>query len=123
MKAKYVIILTLLVGGIVYALLDPALYTLMPKCPFRLLTGLSCPGCGIQRAAHALLHGHLWEAVQYNFFMVFSIPYAASLVAAHWLVGSRWREKMLPVLESRVMMILYIVLFLVWWVVRNLLGI
>ena len=46
----------------------------MPKCPFKLITGLSCPGCGIQRAIHAMLHGKFTEAITYNYYFTASIP-------------------------------------------------
>ena len=33
-----------------------------PVCAFKYLTGYDCPGCGSQRAFHALLHGRVAEA-------------------------------------------------------------
>jgi hypothetical protein len=33
-------------------------------CPFKYLTGIDCPGCGFQRAALALLQGHLNDSIQ-----------------------------------------------------------
>lgn len=35
-------------------------------CIFHVLTGLECPGCGMTRAFHAIIHGHLEEAVELN---------------------------------------------------------
>jgi len=35
-------------------------------CPLHAITGLYCPGCGMFRAAGALLHGDLGQAVRYN---------------------------------------------------------
>jgi hypothetical protein len=35
----------------------------MPKCPFKMITGFSCPGCGIQRALYAIMHGNIKEAI------------------------------------------------------------
>lgn len=35
-------------------------------CIFHALTGLECPGCGMTRAFHAIMHGHLQEAVEFN---------------------------------------------------------
>lgn len=45
---------------------DPATADFFPPCPFRLLTGLQCPGCGSTRAFHQLLHGHLGAALALN---------------------------------------------------------
>ncbi|MBC7640256.1 MAG: DUF2752 domain-containing protein [Rhodoferax sp.] len=37
-----------------------------PGCPFLLVTGWFCPGCGSLRALHALAHGDLTTAVARN---------------------------------------------------------
>ena len=37
-----------------------------PKCPSYAFLGLYCPGCGITRALHALLHGQVAQAFAYN---------------------------------------------------------
>ncbi len=37
-----------------------------PLCPFKLLTGLPCPGCGGLRAANALLRGEILSALYIN---------------------------------------------------------
>lgn len=37
-----------------------------PGCPFLLVTGWFCPGCGSLRALHALAHGDLSTAVARN---------------------------------------------------------
>lgn len=119
----YVVPAVLLVVGVLFFLLDPAQQSLMPKCPFKLLTGLDCPSCGFQRALHAALHGRLAEAVGYNWLLVLSLPYAAALVAAHWLVPFAWRQPWLHVLEHRYAIWTYVILVLAWWVVRNWLGV
>ena len=69
-----------MVGGVaaavMYGLLDPARHAIFPKCPFLMLTGgLRCPGCGSQRALHALLHLEFKEAFLYNPMVVISIPF------------------------------------------------
>ncbi|MDE7397749.1 MAG: DUF2752 domain-containing protein, partial [Muribaculum sp.] len=46
--------ITVIVVTVIYAVFDPTL-PWFPKCLFRQLTGLECPGCGSQRAIHALL--------------------------------------------------------------------
>lgn len=72
-------LLLLVVGGIalllVYALVDPATTVWVPKCPFKLITGLDCPGCGSQRALHALLTGDLAAAWSAHPLLVVALPY------------------------------------------------
>jgi hypothetical protein len=66
--------------GILYYHFDPAVYGFFPKCPFLSLTGLECPGCGSQRAMHAMIHLNLKEAFSYNPLLVISIPYILAAV-------------------------------------------
>lgn len=54
------------VGAWVLYTFAPAAYTFYPRCAFFSLTGLQCPGCGITRALHHLLHGRLEEAFHLN---------------------------------------------------------
>jgi hypothetical protein len=63
-----------LAAGVLFAY-DPMRVGFYPRCPLYLLTGLYCPGCGSLRAGHALLHGHLAEAVGFNAFLVAALPF------------------------------------------------
>ena len=46
----------------------------LPKCFFHELTGLYCPGCGVQRSFHALLNGHILTAIDYNLLFILFLP-------------------------------------------------
>jgi hypothetical protein len=46
----------------------------LPKCFFHQLTNLYCPGCGVQRSFHALLHGHFLTAIDYNLLFILFLP-------------------------------------------------
>lgn len=102
-------------------LVNPSEQPLMPHCPFKLLTGLDCPGCGFQRATHALLHGHVREAIGYNLFLLFALPYLLALLTERTLLKGNTRQRWQNALESKPMIIFYVVTYGVWFVVRNIL--
>ena len=65
--------------GLSYALLMR--YTgLAVPCPFRELTGLLCPGCGVSRMCLSLLSGDLAAAWRYNPALLCISPLFAALV-------------------------------------------
>jgi len=47
---------------------------ILPKCLFHEITGLYCPGCGVQRSFHSLLHGHVLQAMDYNLLFILLLP-------------------------------------------------
>ena len=53
------------------------------RCPFKMLTGLPCPGCGGTRALVELLHGRFTEALWLNPVSVLVIVFA--VIAPVWL--------------------------------------
>jgi hypothetical protein len=54
-------------------------------CPWKLLTGLDCPGCGSLRAVNDLTHGHVVAAASSNLLFVVGLPIAVVL----WLLWAR----------------------------------
>jgi hypothetical protein len=59
-----------------YFFWNPAENALLPSCPFKNLTGFFCPGCGGQRAFHAILHGNFTEAFHNNLLIFIVVPIA-----------------------------------------------
>jgi len=59
--SEIVLVVILLLMGLFVCLClyfgHPVEYAWMPPCPFRVCTGLLCPGCGTLRATHYLLNG------------------------------------------------------------------
>ena len=73
-------------AAVVVALNDPAAPgSWFPPCLFHRTTGLWCPGCGLTRAAHALLNGHPVQAVGYNLFA----PLVFLAIGLSWLTWTR----------------------------------
>ena len=101
-------VLAAIFGAYLIFVFNPETTSFYPRCPFYVLTGLQCPGCGTSRGLHALLHLRLAEAWRYNPMMMASIPLIISFT-------------LFPRLCKNVI-IGWIVLAvtLVWWIVRNL---
>jgi hypothetical protein len=70
-----ILIAVILAGIYIYAHFDPSDYIFFPKCPLYTITGYKCPGCGSQRAFHALFQGHFATAFRYNPLMFLLVPY------------------------------------------------
>ena len=112
-----------LAGLTVLLLVDPAESVWMPKCPVKLLTGLSCPGCGFQRAAHALLQGDVLAALRFNWFFLFAGPYLLVLILESFFLKGEWQQRVRHWAENKYVVWAYIVGFCVWFVLRNILDI
>lgn len=79
----------LLSASVLLHLRDPHLSGSWGLCPWLLLTGTFCPGCGGLRAVNDLTHGDVTAAASSNLLLVASLP----LLAGWWArsVVLRWR--------------------------------
>ncbi len=116
--------LTLIVSGIValvailllYASFNPANHP-FPRCIFLSLTGLKCPGCGSQRALHALMHANIIQAWHYNPLLIVSIPFLALLVFSQ-LMKHRF-TKLYNNLNGGIVIWTVFIIVVAWWILRN----
>ena len=76
------------------ATVDPARRRLVPPCPFHALTGWWCPGCGMTRATHHLLHGDVVGALRFNALLPFVIV-LTTLAWLDWYARSTGRRAVL----------------------------
>src|SRR4051812_5300098 len=89
-------------------------------CPWLILTGTTCPGCGGLRAVNDLTRGDLAAAFSSNALFVASLP----LLAALWTrsLVHRWRDE--PAAWRPAVVgwagTAAVVLVVLFWVVRNL---
>lgn len=101
-----------------YASFDPA-SGFFPACPVKAITGFDCPGCGSQRALHALLNGQIADAWRHNAVLFVLVPAAAAMIAAEMTRDShpRFYRRM----TSRWAAAAAIAVIIVWTIARNLL--
>lgn len=92
----------------------PGALPALPLCPFRELTGLPCPGCGMTRAFCAIGHGEFGKALALNpFSFVF---YGAALALLGWpLARRRFPGALARVVQSRWFAGLPLALVLAMW--------
>lgn len=89
-------------------------------CPWLLLTGTYCPGCGGLRAVNDLTDGHFAAAASSNLLFVGSLPLVL-LLWGRW-VRDRWRgtSRQVTTRHAFVLSGAFLAVTLVFWVLRNL---
>lgn len=99
----------------VYYIVDPSTAN-MPQCTFKLITGLDCPGCGSQRALHALLHGQITKAIAFNPAVLILIPLGITYAFAEWTDKyPRLRRALL----SKPAVYTILLMLILWTILRN----
>lgn len=107
-------------AGLVYVgNVDPNEAGHYPTCPFLMMTGLLCPGCGGLRMTHAIANGRLGEAAQRNLLLFAMIPVVGYLWGL-WLVSAARGAPIRTRLSNRWLIFGFAGLIAVFWVVRNL---
>ena len=106
--------------GIVLFFFNPAspANQFFPKCPFRLVTGLQCPGCGSTRACYQLLHLHPVAAFKLNPLFVLTLPfiiYGFLGFTRSALTGRPQRRVFIPSFYLWG----WLVLIVIFWIFRN----
>ena len=96
---------------------------IMPQCLVKQLTGWSCPGCGSQRALHALINGGPARALSYNYFLPVTILFIA-LCGLHWVLpGNPLIEKTYRKITAPAALYILLGMVTAWTIVRNILRI
>lgn len=93
-----------------------------PLCPTQALFGVDCPGCGVMRGTHALLHGDVGGAVDHNVLLVVLVPLAVFLWA-RWALRA-WRGETAAVTAAQfrrrnALVVTALIAVLAFGVIRN----
>lgn len=109
-----------LVASVALHVRDPHQQGAWGFCPWLLLTGTYCPGCGGLRAVNDLTRGDVGGALSSNALFVVSLPALALMWARS--VQQRWRGRLTPMGSRWIALWSTVALsaILVFWVVRNL---
>ncbi len=104
-----------------YAFVVLCLHISLP-CLFRLITGLRCPGCGNTDFVVAAAHFRFADALRSNPMFpaeALYVGYAVVYASVTYLRNGRADLMIKPGWLN----IAFLVLFLGWWIVRNILGV
>jgi hypothetical protein len=113
---------TIAAGGaavFVVGYFNPTTAGFFPVCPLYSLTGLACPGCGMTRGFHALLHGDISSALGYNLLLPAILFFFGYLFMSLFLTVARGRGLSFKLFNPTVVWSFFAVA-LVFSVVRNL---
>ena len=115
-----IVIIFVTILAILYRTYNPSGNIYFPKCPFRELTGLKCPGCGSQRAIHYLLNFDILNATKENAILVLSLPYILTGLAFDLLKQPnreilKWRKRLFG--QKAIFVVLTIII--AFWILRN----
>lgn len=115
-----VVIIFLVILAILYKTYNPDGNNYFPKCPFKVLTGFECPGCGSQRAIHHLLNFEVLGAFKENPLLVLSIPYLLvgitfDLIKHPGNKALKWRK----ILYGEKAIYILLAIIIAFWILRN----
>ena len=115
---SFIIIGVLIIIGILYGLF--VMYTgIGIPCLFHLLTGLSCPGCGVSRMCISLMKFDFKAAYNYNKMLFVLLPLLLVFFAYELYKYIRYDDTKLTKVQSAILYIV-IALLLFWGIIRNL---
>lgn len=86
------------------------------------MTGTQCPACGMQRALYALSHGHVLQALRYNYFFIVSVPYAFLAVLVSWYNHNGIFKRLKVYVFHKNTLRAYVFVYFFWWIARNIFG-
>lgn len=106
-------------ASILFIIYNPGESGMYPPCPFYSITGLYCPGCGSQRAAHSLLHLDFSAVMHYNILFLPVIP-ALGYHYLQLLLNRKFHLNLPNLFYSKLTPWLILGIIILFWVTRNL---
>lgn len=118
-RSTVILIWSLLLAGAAYLFVfEPGKSGFFPACPFRLLTGFTCPGCGSTRAMHQILHGHFATAFMLNPLFLLAIPFLLFALLRYSVIVMRGGVPRPNALPAPFIYALFVII-VSFWIFRN----
>lgn len=105
-------------GAVTIAAFDPSKNGFFPVCPLLALTGFACPGCGLTRSLHALLHGDIVPALDFNLLLPLWILIFGAFFVSLVLIAARGRGTGVSLAGPGVLTT-FLVVLITFGIVRN----
>lgn len=101
-----------------YVFWNPSDTNIFPKCPVFAMTGIYCPGCGSQRAAHQILNGNIIEGIRHNYMIALLV--VVLLYQGFIYIMNEFFNKNNPNLlhKSKITNSILIIV-IIFWILRN----
>jgi len=120
LKSTFIIIGVLALLGMLslYVFWNPTETNIFPSCPVYAATGIYCPGCGSQRAAHKILNGNIIEGVRHNYMIVLLamvLLYQGFVYVMNDMLG----KKIPNLLHKSKVTFSILIIVVLFWVLRN----
>lgn len=101
-----------------YLFWNPSDSNIFPKCPFYSLSGIYCPGCGSQRAAHKMLNGNIIEGIRHNYLialLVLVLLYQSFI----YIMNSALNKEVTNLLHKSKVTLGILITVILFWILRN----
>jgi hypothetical protein len=82
---------TMAIGAAAVWYFDPTSVGFLPVCPLYRTTGYACPGCGLTRGFHALFHGDVLTALDFNALIPLVTIFLGYIFVSMFLIAVRGR--------------------------------
>lgn len=120
LKLSLIIIGVLALFGMLalYIFWNPSETNMFPKCPVYAITGIYCPGCGSQRAAHKILNGNIIEGVRHNY-MILLLAMVLLYQGFMYVVNDMLGKNITNLLHKSKVTFSILIIVILFWVLRN----
>lgn len=121
-RQKWLIIYILTFGWVMFHYLYQGGANII-VCPFRLISGLPCPGCGITRATVLCLNGNIYEALSLNVNFIFVIGFLYCSIPLYILdlCSGFIYKSFLSITSNRIFnknLHIFVILEIIYWLIR-----